>query len=330
MNNINAINKQQLNQEYYILNENNKLITTSFIESQLKRYDITYKVKSLETFQMAMIHMSYLIRDENFYKNSKTKLYQIQTTDIEPIKDPKSAIPLQKKSYETLEFLGDAVIHLILGEYLYLRYTDEDEGFLTRLRTKLENGDELSKFSRSIGLGEYIIISRYVEKNGGRETNNKILEDSFEAFVGALFKEAGFDLCKKFITKLIETEVDMAQLLHQETNFKEKLLIFFHKRKWKDPVYGQLDVSGPENKKLYTMYVKCKKNDHDDGTIVGISTGCSSKRKGEQEAAKQALIDYGVYKENESDGDEREELDEDHVVSVVNGGDNEEYEEYIE
>jgi len=301
-------NGKALNQEYYILNENNKYITKEFIEFQLKEYDVDHTIKDLINFQTAMIHMSYLIRDEKFYKNSKTKLYQIQTTDIEPINDPSNAIPLQKDSYERLEFLGDAVIHNILADYLFHRYNEEDEGFMTRLRTKIENGDTLSQFAKSINLNEYIIISRYVEKNGGRDNNAKILEDAFEAFIGALYVETGFDKCKKFIIKLIEREVDMAQLLHNETNFKEKLLQYFHLRKWSDPQYGQLDVSGPENKKMFTMYVKLKKNSHDEGEIIGLGVG-SSKKKGEQEAAKQAIIKLGIMNENEDECESFEEID---------------------
>ena len=122
-----------------------------------------------------MIHLSYLERNEKFYANNKTKAYQIQSTEIEPInpEDIPNTIPLQQESYERLEFLGDAVLHNILAEYLFKRYDKEDEGFMTKLRTKIENGDTLSILSEKIGLGEYIVISRYVEMNGGRNTNKK-------------------------------------------------------------------------------------------------------------------------------------------------------------
>lgn len=282
----------------YILNENNKYITKKYIEDTLKRYDINIKIKNLELFQQAMIHLSYLIRDEKFYANNKTKPYQIQSNDIEPLDDISKAIPLQEQSYERLEFLGDAILHAILAEYIFNRYEQENEGFMTKLRTKIENGDTLTILSNTIGLNEYIIISRYVEKNGGRETNKKILEDAFEAFMGALYHEAGYNVCKKFIVTLIEKEIDFAKLLYQETNFKEKLLQYFHLRKWMDPIYGTLDISGPENKKMYTMYVKCRKNAQDEGELVGIGIA-NSKKAGEQEACKKAMIHYGLY--NDSD-----------------------------
>ena len=76
------------------------------------------------------------------------------------------------------------------------------------------------------------MISRYVEKNGGRETNKALLEDAFEAFIGALYLEAGYDVCKKFVVTLIEKEIDLAQMLYTVTNFKEKLLQYFHLKRW--------------------------------------------------------------------------------------------------
>lgn len=291
----------------YILNENNTLITIKFIEKMLKEYGIQIKIKNVTIFREAMVHLSYLIRDEKFYANNKTKPYQIQSNDIEPLDDVSKAIPLQPESYERLEYLGDAIIHAILAEYIFKRYDHENEGFMTKLRTKIENGHTLSELSRKIGLNQYIVISRYVEKNGGRDTNKNILEDAFEAFIGALYLETSFDICKKFIVTLIEKEIDFAQLLYQETNFKEKLLQYFHLRKWLDPIYGTLDISGPENKKMYTMYVKCRKNQQDEGQIVGMGIA-NSKKAGEQEACKQAMIHYGLYKDD-NDSEYESEVD---------------------
>lgn len=299
----------------YILNEKNKYITKEFVEGILKKYGIIIKVKQLELFQQAMVHLSYLIRDEKFYKNNKTKPYQIQSNDIEPLDDLSTAIPLQPKSYERLEFVGDATIHDTLAFYEFHRYPDEEEGFMTKLRTKIENSDSLCNLSRIIGLTDYIIISRYVELNGGRETNKAILEDSFEAFMGALRLDAGFDICEKFLIALIEKEIDFALLLHTETNFKERLLQYFHLRKLCDPKYQCSDVSGSANNKIYTMYVKCRKNENDEGDIVGIGSS-SSKKNSEQLAAKQALIHFGVINEYEGVDDEIEEINSDEEDSI--------------
>lgn len=292
-----------------ILNESNKLITTDYITNLLKEYGIDMHVKNLNLYQEAMIHLSYLIRNDEFYKNNKTKPYHGQIMDVEPIKDKHNVIPLQKKSYERLEYLGDSVLRNIIAGYLYKRYPNEDEGFLTKLRTKLENGTALSLLSKRIGLHDYVLISKHVEKNGGRTSNDKVLEDVFEAFIGALYLDMGFDISNKFVVRLMEKEIHFAQLLHKETNFKEKLLQYFHHMKYEDPIYGSLRCTGSENKKVYTMYVKCKKNVHDPGTIIGEGYG-SSKKIGEQMAAKNAMVKLNIYNEDSCDSDEEiEEYD---------------------
>ena len=292
------------NVELFILNEKNIFITEKYVENMLKNYDVDLKVTKLENFQKAMIHKSYLVRDDEYYKNNKTKS---TNKDLEPIKNPEKAIPLQKESYERLEFLGDSVIHLILAEYFFCRYEGEDEGFMTRLRTKIENSETLFELAKIIGLNKYVLISRYIEKNDGRDNNKALLEDSFEAFMAALYFEGGFEPCKKFLVTLIEEHIDFAQILYEETNHKDSLLQLFHKRGWHDPEYGALDISGPEHKKQFTMYVKCRKTPRDDGEIVGTACG-SSKKKGEQEAARQALIYFGVIREEDSESEGTEEL----------------------
>lgn len=296
----------------FILNEANVYITADYIEDLLKKYDVDHKVQNLPMFQRAMTHISYLVRDENYFKNQKMKhsaefnQKTKHTSDLEPIEDPSKAIPLQTISYERLEFLGDSVLHLVLAEYLFKRYEGEDEGFMTRLRTKIESGETLAMISQAIGLNKYILLSRYIEKNGGRENNMHILEDSFEAFMGAFYLEAGFDKCKKFMVKLMEEEMDFAQILNTETNFKDKLLQYFHQQRWQDPCYGVLDISGPDYKKSFTMYVKRKLTKTDDGEIIGIAVA-TSKKRGEQEAAKQALIHLKIITDDDSDSEMMEE-----------------------
>ena len=232
---------------------------------------------------------------------------------------------MQKKSYERLEFLGDSIIHCILAEYLFTRYTDEQEGFMTRLRTKIENGETLSKLASILGLHEYAIIARSIEQIGGRDKNINIFEDCFEAFIGALYLESDFEICKKFLISLIQKEVDISQLLYKESNFKDLLLQYYHKMKWEDPEYGLEATIGPDEngKKIFKMYVKgyTRENNSDINDIndtnnneivwtkIGRGSG-STKKKGEQEAAKQSLLYYEVINENSDDEcDEYEEID---------------------
>ena len=338
----------------YVLNEKNKLITTTVIEKLLESYGISYKVKHLDRFQRAMTHISYLNKD---FKNDKNfKMTYIcsnnRERELEPIANPNDAIPLQDASYERLEFLGDSVIHLALADYLFHRYENQYEGFMTRLRTKLENGQTLSNLAKVLNLHEYVLISRNIEHSGGRQKNTHILEDSFESFIGALYidgtdydcdslcngiyekitallsetqtlskkvqtsiknilqeemqkwiinnniLQSNFEICKKFVIAVIEDEIDIAQLLYHETNYKDSLLQYYHKMKWSDPEYEMMDLIGPEYQKQFKMCVKGPGR-----VIVGVGAG-SSKKKGEQEAAKQALTYFGVIKsEVEVDSD---------------------------
>jgi dsRNA-specific ribonuclease len=284
----------------YVLNEKNKYITKSYIENILKKYGIEHKVKNLSKFQIAMTHNSYMIRD--LKQDRITKL--IKEKDLEPIpKDKiKTAIPLQKESYERLEFLGDSVIHLILANYLTDRFPDQQEGFLTKLRTKIENGQVLSKFSKNLGLHEYMLIGRNLEIIGGRENNISATEDIFEAFIGALFEDSNsnYNMCYKFVINILEQVVDISTIIHVETNFKDLLLQYYHQMRWPDPEYGYISSIEDGNKKYFTMYVKgIIKNKYGDNewNKVGEGTG-TSKKKGEQEAAKNALIKFGQIKED--------------------------------
>lgn len=298
----------------YILNEKNVEITSEYIEKILRKYGVKYKVKSMDNFRLAMVHTSYLLRDKEYWQAHRSRN---TNNDLEPIEDASLAIPLKNKSYERIEFLGDAVLHLILADYIYDRY-DQNEGFMTKLRTKVEKGTTLAFFSKVIGLNKYILLSRYIEKNNGRENNKSILEDTFEAFIGALHKDAGYDVCKKFIVKLLEDEVDFASMLYTEDNYKDILLKFCHQQnpKWEDPEYGEMDKSGPDHNKTYTTYVMIKKKPTDNGQIRGVGHGVS-KKKGQQEAARQALIYYGVILEDVSNtetieclSDSEEEMEE--------------------
>lgn len=289
--------------DLYILNEKNKYIDEKFINDIFKKYKIKYKIKNLSTFQRALIHTSYLIIDNKLDKQTRKRFSYIKEKEIEPIDDPKKALPLQTNSYERLEFLGDSVIRTVLSDYLFHRYKNQDEGFMTKLRTKIENGESLAKLTKILGLNEFVVISRLTEAKEGREKNISILEDVFESFIGALFIEAGFELCNKFIIKVVEDSIDIADLLYHDNNYKDMLLRHYHQQKWTDPKYGTLTQSGPDAKREFTMYVK-----GNDGQILGVGSG-PSKKKGEQEAARQALIKLKVLNDGDSDSESEPEYE---------------------
>jgi dsRNA-specific ribonuclease len=302
---------QDINYDLYILNEKNKYITKKFIENMLSSRNIDYQVKNIDIFIQSTVHKSYIKHPPEYWKSRSSTVTNLDLNPI-PYKLIQKTIPLKDKSYERLEFLGDSIIHYILAEYFYNRYDQEDEGFMTKLRTKIESSETLATFCKIIKLSDYIIISRYIEKNDGRTNNLSILEDTFEAFIGALHLDSpdGLNACRSLIIYLIENHINLADLLCNETNYKALLSQYCHKKKWADPIYGILSVNGPDNNKQYTVYVKRRYKKHEDGCIVGTGIG-SSKKRAEQEAAKEALIKFGeinTKEECDEDTDSIEEL----------------------
>lgn len=287
----------------YIYNEVNKPVPVEFINNIFKRFNIEHKVNNLTIFQEALTHPTY---QEKYVVKEAQKIIKILCGKDKNYEKciKKHVMKLLPRSYERLEYLGDSVIHLIIADYLYERFYEEDEGFMTRLRIKIENGHMLSIFSRIIGLNEYVVIARYIEQDNSREIGTHLLEDILESFIGALFVDSNnnFDLCKQLMIQLIENEIDFAWLLNNENNYKDILLRHFHKIRQQPPEYSMLEQLG-DDKKIFKMCVKTH-----DGNIIGIGSG-TTKKNGEQMAAKQALLRYNLIN-NEEDEDEVYKVDE--------------------
>jgi dsRNA-specific ribonuclease len=286
----------------FILNEKNTLVSKEFLNKLFRKYKLNHSVVNLNTFIIATTHTSYSTLSYSSTDNGTQEGYhKVREISMNKISHPTNAIPLQRESYERLEFLGDSIIHAVLAEYIFSRFYDQQEGFMTKLRTKLENSDTLAKFSQVLGLDKYILLSRYIEETNGRYNNVHILEDVFEAFIGSLFLDGddrgkNFEMCRTIIIQLIETEIDISELLFNENNYKDMLLQYAHTRKWPDPIYGTQRVSGTENK-IYEMYVKIK------GNIEGVGRG-NSKKKGEQLAAAEALKNFKVLHDDSDSSDD--------------------------
>lgn len=197
----------------------------------------------------------------------------------------KSLYKLTQTSNERLEFLGDSVVNLIVAEYLYSKYPTENEGFLTKLRTKLVNRYTLCKFSTCVGLNNIVLLCKRIDTDEGR-TNIKILEDVFEAFVGAMFLDLGLDACKKFVIHVIEHNINFYEILIDD-NYKDILLRYTQKYNMSLPEYSLILQNGPPHKRLFTVQVII------DGQALGVGYG-SSKKIAEQHSAKLTLDMYGV------------------------------------
>jgi ribonuclease-3 len=246
------------------------------------------KIYNIELFHEAFTHKSYIKKD--IFENEK-----INKKAMNIIGNPPNVMPLRNNFYERLEFLGDRILKLTISHYLMIRYPDEDEGFMTRLQTKIENKKSLSVLAKEIGLEKFFIISRQIEAIGGR-TSDKILEDCFEAFLGALYLDNGFEVCFRLIVNILETLIDYGEKLYKDCNYKDILLRYYHSNKWGHPKYFEVHHEGPPHKRKYIMAVQ--KHDVEDYVDVqerafGFGEG-NSKRDGEQKAAKMCLIKYGL------------------------------------
>uniref|UniRef100_A0A6C0EBG3 RNase III domain-containing protein n=1 Tax=viral metagenome TaxID=1070528 RepID=A0A6C0EBG3_9ZZZZ len=277
-----------------ILNEKNKPITKEFINGIFKKYNVKHKVVNIQNYQQAMIHESYM--EKHVITDKTIKLIK----DVEPIDDPSSALPLQKKSYERLEFLGDALIHYVVAKYLYIRYGGEkDQGFMTKIRTQIESGEALSKISRKLGLHQYVIIARNLEAMNVRDVHPNITEDIFEAFIGAMSLEAPFEECDKLLTNIIDTEIDFADLINNNNNYKEVLMQYYHQQKPRGaPTYHLVEEVEEDSKKMYKMCVRDPSKN-----VVGVGIG-KSKKDATKSAAKNALVKLNLLKTNEQSDDE--------------------------
>lgn len=285
----NIINKTQINinntnisLDDYIdpLNEQNKLITLSDVVNLFKKFNMNIEPKNIDYYINALTHKSYIKKeyyDLHLVSNSK-----------------KNALELLEQSNERLELLGDTIIKSVMTGYLFLRYRHEDEGFITRLKTKMENRQSLAKFAKILGIDEYMIISVQIEDNNGRNSE-KLLEDCFESFVGALYLDVGFEICRQFITIILETEIDYANLLYKDTNYKDQLLRFYHQNKWSFPQYVLLNSDGQPHKRMFVMGVKDYRNE------IIAQAKAPSKQKAEQLASMYALYKFNVITEEQMD-----------------------------
>ena len=184
-------------------------------------------------------------------------------------------------SNERLEFLGDAVLGFVVAEYLYRHFPDETEGFLTRLRAKLVNGQALARYAESIDLGAVILMSDNMIQTQGRR-NQTILADAFEAVIGALYLDRGMNAARRFIHRTMLDHADLSKLAAKRDNFKSLLLEYVQAEGWPQPHYRVVTEEGPSHNRTFTVEVLV--NDQSCGRGEA-----SSKKSAEQKAAREAL-----------------------------------------
>jgi len=211
-----------------------------------------YRFKSLELLEKALVHKS--------FANEK-------------LGDPAA-------SNERLEFLGDAVLDLVVARHLYARYPDLPEGELSRVRSELVSAPALAAMARTLELGDYLSLGRGEQHSGGRDKNN-ILADAIEAVFGAVFLDSGLDEADKVITALLDDDA-VADVQRESHDYKTRLQEEVQARFGVGPEYVLCDQSGPDHDRVYLVQVLC------DGQELGCGSG-KSKKAAQQQAACVAL-----------------------------------------
>lgn len=186
-------------------------------------------------------------------------------------------------SNERLEFLGDAVLQLVVSELLYRRHADLPEGELTRARAAVVSTPTLSRKGRELGLGRFLLLGRGEESTGGRDRPS-LLENAFEALVGAVYLDGGLDRARALVERLLGDEIDRAVRGESVRDWKTALQEAVQ-RDGRAPEYSVVAASGPDHARTFEVVVLV------EGRELGRGRG-RSKKEAEQEAARVALQAY--------------------------------------
>lgn len=216
-----------------------------------KRLGVRFKDPAL--LEKAMVHRSYL--------NEK----------------PESNL----ESNERLEFLGDAVLSVVVASRLYADFPEKGEGSLTELRASLVQRRTLARAAGRLGLGDHLFLGRGEEGAGGRRRPTN-LAAVFEAIVGAVYLDRGLRQTQSFITRALAEELEIIRSHGVPTDPKSRLQILVQSRRLKLPEYRTLGIEGPDHSKMFTIEV------YVNGEVLGRGRG-KSKQQAEREAARRAL-----------------------------------------
>lgn len=220
--------------------------------------EIGYRFKSLTHLCCALRHRSYL----------------------------QGSSQMEWEANERLEFLGDAVLNLVSSEFFYHRFPDKVEGELTKIKSVMVSGSVLVKEAERLDLGKYIFLSENEERTGGR-SRRSILEDTFEALIGAIYLDGGYRAARRFIERGLLSNWEVTVHLPEFINYKSQLLEYAQCRSLPNPDYVIEDETGPDHAKSFQVEVFL------DGKPMGKGNG-RSKKTAEQMAACQAVHKLGL------------------------------------
>ncbi len=227
---------------------------------------LLFRRKDKETYRILYNILGFLPKDLSFYHIALTHSSHSSRSG--------------KKSYmcnERLEFLGDSIIDAVVSDFLYSRYKKEREGFLTKSRSSLVCRETLNAVALEIGLDKLV-----VSHNTGRQHNSYIFGNAFEAFVGAIYIDRGYEMCKKFLlSRVFGKVVDVEQIIGSNTNFKSLLIETSQKRRF-SVEFRLVEEKNSAEGQHFTSEVYVAQQ------LFGVGCGFS-KRESQQRAAKEAL-----------------------------------------
>lgn len=299
MNRLNNLHNktQEVPENELPYNPNNVLLQNEDLRTLFDTHGLEgVQFHNINLYRNAFVHRSYCTMKNHDFDSGNTRC-------------PAGCLPLQEMSYERLEFLGDAILGHIVAHYLMVRFPDQDEGFLSKMRTKIVNGKMLGHLAQLVGFPKFVILSKQIEDISGRK-NYKIMEDVFEAFIGAImmdfqgdddvmiypsgtpqidvpFQGSGYFVAQQWIVNIIETYIDFSELIQSKTNFKDMLVRFMQHTFQDAPRFFEVSIDMKQNTKVFTYCVKNK-----SGAVLGTAQG-NSKKEAENMAAKIALQYYG-------------------------------------
>lgn len=195
----------------------------------------------------------------------------------------KSAVKLYQcdRSNERLEFIGDSVLNFIIAKFLYDKYPNENEGFMTKIRTKIVSGKCLSQIARKMGLHNHIRMNEKALRQKWNE-NARILEDALESIIGAIYLDQGLYITINFIMTQLDKNINF-DLLMEDTNYKDILMRYTQTKVIPLPIYNLINENGPNHDKIFIVEVVI------DGEKMGQGHA-KSKKSAEQMAAHEALL----------------------------------------
>jgi len=182
---------------------------------------------------------------------------------------------------ERLEFLGDAVLELIVSDYLFNEFPDRPEGDLTSFRSALVKTESLADTAKKLGVGESLLLSKGEEDTGGR-TKDYLLANTFEAIIGAIYIDLGYEECRDFVYNHLIPKLDDIIKSRSDIDNKTKIQEIAQAKYKATPIYEVIHEEGPDHDKKFTVVVKIKNE------IIGEGIG-KSKQRAQEEAALKGL-----------------------------------------